>query len=798
LSLTAVVLSPFILAMLVPLLGKVMGKKIGWAVSLLPLTLFIWFAMQLPKVMSGEAITVFYEWIPSMGINFSLYLDGLSLLFGFLIAGIGFAVVIYSIFYLCAKENLTNFYVFILLFMGAMLGVVTSNNLVLMYLFWELTSFSSFLLIGFWYYKERSRYGAQKSMLITVMGGFSMLAGMILLWVTTGTFEIRGADGIVANAALIKESALYIPIALLILFGAFTKSAQVPFHIWLPDAMEAPTPISAYLHSATMVKAGIYLIALMTPALGGTEFWMLTVSGIGITTLLLGSYLALRQKDLKAILAFSTVSQLGLVITLIGYGTPAAILAGIFHLFNHSAFKGSLFMMVGIVDHETGTRDISKLRGLAKVMPVTATIAGIGTLAMAGLPPFNGFLSKDMFFKVSLDVVQTSFAFMYPYGWIFPVVAIIASTFTFIYSISILLRVFFSGELTTETPKVPHEAPFGLLAPAVVLAGITVIVGIAPNLITKAILEPAVLAVYGSAYYGATYGVHIQHWHGIGPGLWIKVGIIVAGLLLYFNLERLKAVIEGVPSIIYAISSNRFYDWALPATLSGALKVTNAHMTGRLRDYNLIIMLYVVLVVGATIYFQDAFRISTANLSLSAVSYYEVILGLILAGAAIGVVFANSRLSALVSLGVVGLMVAFFFALFRAPDLVLTQLIIETVTLALFLMAFSRLPGFLNENTTPVKIKLTNGVVAISVGVMAAVLTLIGYSNRYFDSIAYFFIENSYELGGGTNAVNVVLVDFRGLDTLGEAVVLGIAGLGVYAMIKLALGKKEEKAHGNE
>ena len=781
-SLTAVVLSPFILAMLVPLLSKVVGKKIGWVVSLLPLTLFVWFAMQLPKIMNGEAVTVFYEWIPSMGINFSLYLDGLNLLFGFLIAGIGFLVVIYSIFYLCAKENLVNFYVFILLFMGAMLGVVTSNNLVLMYLFWELTSFSSFLLIGFWYYKERSRYGAQKSMLITVMGGFSMLAGIILLWVTTGTFEIRGAEGIIANSALIKESALYIPIALLILFGAFTKSAQVPFHIWLPDAMEAPTPISAYLHSATMVKAGIFLIALMTPALGGTEFWMLTVSGIGITTLLLGSYLALRQKDLKAILAFSTVSQLGLVIALIGYGTPAAILAGIFHLFNHSAFKGSLFMMVGIVDHETGTRDISKLRGLAKVMPVTAAIAGIGTLAMAGLPPFNGFLSKDMFFKASLDVVNTSFAFMYPYGWVFPVVAVIASTFTFIYSLTIFLKVFFGGELTTETPKVPHEAPFGLLAPAVVLAGITVTVGLFPNLVSQAILEPAVLAVSG-----VQYNVSIYHWHGIGPGLWIKVFIIAAGLFLYWHLDTLRAVIARVPNAINAISSNRFYDWALPATLSGALKVTNAHMTGRLRDYNLFVMLYVVLVVGGTIFFKDALRINID--SFSPVAAYEVILGIVLAGATIGVVFAKGRLAATVSLGVAGFMVAFFFALFRAPDLVLTQLIIETVTLALLLMAFSRLPKYLDESSTPATTKITNGVVAISVGVMAALLTMIGHSSRFYESIAYYFIENSYEFGGGTNAVNVVLVDFRGLDTLGEAVVLGIAGLGVYAMIKLALGK---------
>ncbi|WP_028309817.1 hydrogen gas-evolving membrane-bound hydrogenase subunit E [Desulfitibacter alkalitolerans] len=783
-SFLAVVLSPFILAMLVPLLRKAAGNKIGWVVSLLPLTLFIWLVKQLPTVMSGEPVTVFYNWVPSIGVNFSLYLDGLSLLFGFLITGIGFAVIVYSIYYLSTKENLTNFYVFILLFMGAMLGVVMSNNLILMYIFWELTSFSSFLLIGFWYHKERSRYGAQKSMLITVIGGFSMLAGIVMLWVLTGTFEVRE---IIAQAALIKESGFYIPITILVLLGAFSKSAQIPFHIWLPDAMEAPTPISCYLHSATMVKAGIYLIARMTGALGGTEFWFLTVSSIGLGSLMLGSYLALKQKDLKAILAFSTISQLGLIITLIGYGTPGAIMGGIFHLFNHSAFKGSLFLMVGIVDHETGTRDISKLRGLAKVMPYTAAIAVIGSLAMAGVPPFNGFLSKELFFTASVEAVTANLAFIHPYAWLFPLIALCASIFTFVYSVSIFHKVFFSGEVTKETPKHPHEAPVGLLLPGLLLVSINVIIGLFPGLVAKSIIEPAVVAITGAPFY-----VKIYHWHGLNLPLAMSLVVIIVGLVLYYRLDQLKAALARVPG---TPSSNRFYDWAVPAVLNGALRITNIQMTGFLRDYNLFIILYTLLVVGGTIFMKDALIISTAD--LAEVAFFEVVMALILVAGALGVVFLKSRLAAIVSLGVVGYTVALLFVIFRAPDLALTQLLVETVTLALFLLAFSRLPKFLSEHDTPARVKGINVVAALLTGALATTLTLIGHSNKYFEPISHYFIENTKKLGGGTNAVNVILVDFRGLDTLGEIAVLGIAGLGVYAMIKLAI-RKGGKAHENE
>ncbi len=783
-SFIAVVLSPFILAMLVPLLKKVVGNKIGWLVSILPLTLFIWLARQMPTIMSGEPVTIFFNWVPSIGVNFSLYLDGLSLLFGFLITGIGFVVIVYSIYYLSTKENLTNFYVFILIFMGAMLGVVMSNNLILMYIFWELTSFSSFLLIGFWYHKERSRYGAQKSMLITVIGGFCMLAGLVMIWVLTGTFEVRE---IIANAAIIKESSFYIPITILVLLGAFAKSAQIPFHIWLPDAMEAPTPISCYLHSATMVKAGIYLIARMTGALGGTEFWFFTVSTIGIGSLLLGSYLALKQTDLKAILAFSTISQLGLIITLLGYGTPEAVMGGIFHLFNHSAFKGSLFLMVGIVDHETGTRDISKLRGLAKVMPYTAAIAIIGSLAMAGVPPFNGFLSKELFFTGSVEAVTANLAKILIEYTKVNMLAFNASIFTFVYSISIFHRVFFNGDLTKDTPKHPHEAPLGLLLPGLLLVSINVIIGLFPSLVAKSIIGPAVFGVTGLPMI-----VKITHWHGFNLPLAMSMVVIIAGLVLYSRLDQLKAVLGRIPG---SPSSNRFYDWAVPAMLNGALRVTNIQMTGLLRDYNLFVLLYTLLVVGGTMFLKNALVIDTTD--LAKIEIFEVILALTLVLAAFGVVLLKSRLAAIISLGVVGFSVALFFVIFRAPDLALTQLLVETVTLALFLLAFSRLPKFLSEHDTPKRVKAINVAVSSLVGLMVTGLVLIGHSNKYYEPISHYFIENSKKLGGGTNVVNVILVDFRGLDTLGEISVLGIAALGVYAMIKLAI-RKGGNAHENE
>ncbi len=407
---------PFIFALGSLILNKMMPHiHTGWFILPAPVLIFIYFLVRLPEVQDGERLTAAVPWIPSLGVNFTVYLDGLSLLFALLISGVGSLVILYSIFYLNKrKEAIGQFYIYLLLFMGAMLGVVLSDNLIVLYGFWELTSISSFLLIAFWYQREKSRYSALKSMLITVFGGLAMLSGFVLLYVITGTFSIRE---ILANVNTITEHSLFGPAMLLVLLGAFTKSAQFPFHIWLPDAMEAPTPVSAYLHSATMVKAGLYLVARLSPIFAGEAVWFWLVSGTGIVTLIYGSYRALKQTDLKSLLAFSTISQLGLIMSLLGLGSAAAIysgtseslfyvkatMAGIFHLINHAIFKGALFMVVGIVDHETGTRDIRKLGGLMSVMPVTFSIALIGTSSMAGLPPFNGFFEQgNVFLRPSL------------------------------------------------------------------------------------------------------------------------------------------------------------------------------------------------------------------------------------------------------------------------------------------------------------------------------------------------------------------------------------------------------------
>jgi multicomponent Na+:H+ antiporter subunit A len=779
-SLALAVLAPFLLAPLIPVLNRFLKVHVGWPVALIPAAIFAYLSAQLPKLMNGEVVHIAYQWVPSLGIDFTLYLDGLSLLFAMLITGIGTLVVLYSIFYLDPKESMGNFYVYILLFMGAMLGVVTSNNLILLYVFWELTSLSSFLLIGFWFHRGESRYGAQKSMLITVLGGFAMLTGFVLLYMITGTFDIRET---IAQASVIKSHQFYFPAMILILLGAFTKSAQVPFHIWLPNAMEAPTPVSAYLHSATMVKAGIFLIARMTPALGGTMEWFLIVSGVGIVTMFFSAMMAIRQTDLKALLAFGTVSQLGLIVTLLGFGTPAAILGAMFHLLNHAAFKGSLFMVAGIIDHETGSRDIRRLRGLAQVMPITAAIAGIGSLAMAGIPPFNGFLSKEMFFGASLEAVTSTHIFAHPLAALYPILAVVGSVFTFIYSMMLFHGVFF-GPLTKDTDKKPHEAPVGLYAPALVLASISIIIGLYPKLVADTILGPVTEAILLEPMK-----IKITLWHGFNLPLAMSAAVIVFGSLLYRQLEKTKGVVNAITNNKASayVSANAFYDWTIVNMIKGAKKLIDWQMTGYLRDYLVFILTFAIAIAGGTIFLKQGFEFNMVNLAPIAL-HEAILLGIIMA-AALAVVLAKSRLVAIIALGVVGYTISLVYILFRAPDLALTQLIVETITLALFLLAFYHLPKGLVAETGKHTIKSINVVVSVLSGVLITALAISAHNLKSFEPISAYFIENSYELAGGKNIVNVILVDFRGLDTMGEITVLGIAAFAVYAMIKLRLKK---------
>ncbi|WP_019243764.1 MULTISPECIES: Na+/H+ antiporter subunit A [Bacillus] len=798
------ILSPFLLAIVIPILYKFFKRvHTGWFVLPLPFLLFIYFIRKIQVIKTGEPIKETFNWIPTLNINFTAIIDGLSLLFALLITGIGTLVILYSIFYLSKeKEKLHNFYVYLLLFMGAMLGVVLSDNLIVLYMFWEFTSLSSFLLIGYWYHRERSRYGAQKSLLITVFGGLSMLGGIVLLYIMGNTFSIRELIG---QADTLINHPLFIAALLLILLGAFTKSAQFPFHIWLPDAMEAPTPVSAYLHSATMVKAGIYLVARLSPIFAAEGLWLWLIAGIGLLTLIWGSFSAIRQTDLKGILAYSTISQLGLIMSLLGVGAAAlhytelnenlyiaATIAAVFHLINHATFKGSLFMVAGIVDHETGTRDIRKLGGLMTFMPITGTIAIIGTFSMAGLPPFNGFLSKEMFFESMVSVLSLDIFQFQTLGILFPVIAWIASVFTFTYCMILFFRTFTGKPQLEKLEKKPHEAPIGMLISPIILAVLVITFGLFPNILSDTLIRPASLAILGDVL-PKDYGIHISFWHGVTPALLMTIGVVILGIVLFKTWPKWRFVYKPFPS---RLSFNALYDKSLYAMNKGSFALVKAVMTGFIRNYLVYIFLFFITILAFTLYWTDAFKVDTSN--IAPIGFYEVVLALVIAAGAISILFVKSRLTSIIVLGAVGYTVSLFFVLFRAPDLALTQLVVETVSTALFLLCFYHLPKQFRKEERA-SFKLTNLFISLGVGIIVTLIALSAHSTKLFDTISKYYVDTTYTEAGGKNMVNVILVDYRGLDTMFEITVLGIAAIGIYAMIKLRLTKKGgKKANENK
>lgn len=788
------IISPFLLAIFVPIVYKHFKQlHTGWFVLPLPILLFSYFISFIPITSNEETVVKTVHWIPKLGIDFIAKIDGLGLLFALLITGIGSLVVLYSVYYLDKnKEKLNTFYVYLLLFMGAMLGVVLSDNLIVLYTFWEFTSFSSFLLIGYWYDREKSRYGAQKSMLITVFGGLAMLGGIILLYIMTGTFNI---SEIISQAATISSHQLFIPALLCILLGAFTKSAQFPFHIWLPDAMEAPTPVSAYLHSATMVKAGIYLVARTTPIFAENELWILLIACFGVTTLFWGSFNAVKQTDLKAILAFSTVSQLGMIMSLLGVGAAAlyfdgidnsiygiATTAAVFHLINHATFKGSLFMVVGIVDHETGTRDIRKLGGLMNFMPITFTLALIGTFSMAGLPPFNGFLSKEMFFTGILTITSLNIFNLEAWGTLFPVIAWLASIFTFIYSMILVFKTFRGKYQPEKLEKKPHEAPMGMLISPIILASLVIIIFFFPNILSNTVIAPALSAILP----GFTADVHISHWHGPTTELFMTIGVIALGTLLFVTSDKWRKIYNIFPE---KLSFNQLYDNSLIVIQKASNKLTNMYMSGSIRTYLIYIFSFFIVILATTLGWKNAFTFDTSD--ISPIGFYEILLALAIVFASISILFAKTRLTSILLLGSIGYTVALFFVLFRAPDLALTQLVIETVSVALFLLCFYKLP-MLKRDEESTGFKLTNAVISVGVGAIVTLIALSAHSNKLFDSIAQYYVENTYKEAAGKNMVNVILVDFRGFDTMFEITVLAIAALGIFGMIKLSMGGRKK------
>lgn len=793
------ILIPFLAAACIPFIHRRIGLiNIGWLALGVPLALFIVFVFQIPVISSGETVSASIDWIPSLGINFAIFADGLSLILALLITGMGTLVILYSIYYLSPRDSLPHFYAYLLLFMGAMLGVVLTDNLLVLYVFWELTSISSFLLIAFWYHRKNSRVGAQKSLLITVFGGFGMLAGFLMLHVMTGSYSIREIITVIGQHT---DHNLYYPALFLVLLGAFTKSAQFPFHIWLPDAMEAPTPVSAYLHSATMVKAGIYLVARFTPIFGGTSSWFWTVTLVGLITLLWGAFCAVRQTDLKALLAYSTVSQLGLIMSLFGMGSAAlhfgaesegaiyglATFAALFHLVNHSTFKGALFMVVGIIDHQVGTRDIRRLGGLIAFLPVTLTFAVIGSFSMAGLPLFNGFLSKEMFFTASINAAALPLFSAATWGWIIPVVAWTASVLTFAYSMILVFQTFFGNYHPKKLDKKPKEAPLGMLISPAILSILIVGIFFVPNLLGDHLLKPAMATLLPGVVGAAP---HISAWHGFNAELLMTLGVFVVGAILYVFLRQWKKIYGILPE---NWSFNVLYTNFLSGLERKSAQVTSSYMTGHLPHYFTYIFMFFIAAAGGSLLLSGGLTFDFAN--DAPLPAYEVLLAIVMMIAAIAIVFAQSRLTAILLNGVLGYSIAIFFVLFRAPDLALTQLVIETVTTALFLLSFYHLPDWQKEKS-PKKTKIRNAVIAISGGLTITLIALSVNGTRLFESISSFY-EDSYELTGGKNMVNAILGDFRAFDTLLESLVLFIAGLGVYTLIRLK-GGKETRKHGDQ
>lgn len=720
-------------------------------------------ALSLP--FSGETLIQSWTWIESIGLHFAFRLDGLALLFALLILVIGLLVIVYARYYLNPKDCMGRFFAYLLMFMGSMLGIVLSENLIQLVIFWELTSITSFLLISYWQHREDARQGARMALAVTGAGGLALLGGVLLLGHIVGSYQL---SDVLAAGDVVREHPLYLTTLGLILLGVFTKSAQFPFHFWLPHAMAAPTPVSAYLHSATMVKAGIFLLARFFPVLSGTPEWSWLVGGAGLLTLLIGAYTALFKHDLKGLLAYSTISHLGLITLLFGFGTQMAAMAAIFHIINHATFKASLFMVAGIIDHETGTRDMRKLNGLLKYMPHTAALAIIASAAMAGVPLLNGFLSKEMFFDQAVSASHASAS-----AWMIPVLVTIAGIFSVAYSIRFIHDVFFNGE-PIDLPKTPHEPPRFMKVPVDLLVIACLAVGIVPIYTVAPLLDVAVTGTLQST--PPQYSLAL--WHGFTTPLMMSLIALSVGALVYFRRHSLFAFHER---FIAQIDARRYFNALLEALISVTLKITRSFDKGSYQHAAFwVILASVVMGVGGFMTVSAPLFGERALLPVDAVS---LLAGLTLVIAAVlTVAWHRRRAVSLIVIGVVGLVVSLAFVKFSAPDLALTQLSVEVVTIVLLLLALYFLPQTTPQETDRLRLG-RDALLAIVSGVAMTLLTLMVLT-RDFAPISHYFIENSVPGGGGSNVVNVILVDFRGFDTLGEIVVLALAGLGVFAMLQ--------------
>jgi len=773
-------MSPLALVVLLPLLlgttlcfwaGRVdsparrrLTALVAAAVTAAALGVLLWLA---PRVFAGEVLLTQASWVPAIGLNANFRLDGLAWMFAALITGIGLLIVLYAAFYLHHDDPAGKFFGTLMLFMAAMLGIALSDNLILLLVFWELTSLSSFLLIGFWGRLEESRAGARQALAITGGGGLVMLAGIVVLGQIAGTFELSQMLG---RGAEIQAHPMY-PLALcLILVGCFTKSAQLPFHFWLPAAMAAPTPVSAYLHSATMVKAGLFMMMRLYPVLGGTALFQDIVASVGLLTMVFAAFVAVFKHDLKALLAYSTISHLGLITFLIGLSSPLSAVAAVFHILNHACFKAALFMSAGIVDHETGSRDMRRLGGLLAAMPVMGLLVMVAAAAMAGLPPFNGFISKEMMLHEAVHGGLWGSA-----GWLVPVLATLGGLFSAAYSLRLVHDTFFNGPAKDLPHPHPHEPPLGMKLPVMLLVLICIAVGLAPMLLAGPLVSVAASAVLGAP----APAFELALWHGLNLPLALSGVALLGGLAMYAGLRRggrLHAYVSraGGQQVFSGLTDGLF-------ALAG--RVAQALENGSLQRYAAWMVASAVALGAAPFLLGSGPAPGTGQRALLPAPALAV--GIWLALLVIGVVLLRlhrRRFEATVLTGAVGLVASLTFVAFSAPDLAMTQLSVDVVSTVLLLMSLAVLPQFSPLESAQLR-RWRDGALAVSGGGGIAWLSWLALT-RDHDSISWYFLEKSVPAGGGSNAVNVILVDFRGYDTFGEITVLGIAGVGVLALLE--------------
>ncbi|MFJ7567335.1 monovalent cation/H+ antiporter subunit A [Herminiimonas sp. NPDC097707] len=774
LLLLAIVVAPFIgsvIAACMPANARNRESILAGGIALFGLLVSAYLYQQ---VGSGEVIRYQAAWMPTFGVDFVLRMDGLAWLFVMLVLGVGLLVVLYARYYMSEQDPVPRFFSFLLAFMGSMLGVVLSGNLIQLVVFWELTSITSFLLIGYWHHRIDARRGARMAFTVTATGGLCLLCGVLIIGHIVGSYDL---EAVLAAGDKIRAHDWYLAALILVALGALTKSAQFPFHFWLPHAMAAPTPVSSYLHSATMVKAGVFLLMRFWPVLSGTEEWMWIIAGAGVCTLLLGSFVAIFQHDLKGLLAYSTISHLGLITVLLGIGSPLGMVAAIFHTVNHAIFKASLFMAAGIIDHETGTRDMRVLRGLRHGLPITARLAVVASAAMAGVPLLNGFLSKEMFFAETALVGGTE-------SWWMSYAALAMGIFSVTYSLR-FISVFF-GKLPSDLPKTPHEPPRWMRFPVECLVLLCLIVGIVPGMSIKPFLDSAVVSVLGAR--APVYDLAI--WHGFNLPLAMSFAALAGGVLLYVILRKYFTLQsrDRVP-VFHRLSGAQAYESTMLRLTAGAALLVKWLGTKRLQP-QLFLMIAAMIAVPLLLVRPLP---TLAAVSLTDIDPLFALMWLIGCACAIAAAWQAKyhRLAALIMVGGTGVVVSMTFLWLSAPDLALTQLMVETVTTVLILLGLRWLPRRIAPKELEMDVPRTvwlrrsrDMVLAIAGGLSIAAVSYVVLMHPQPESIGDFFLLRALSEGGGSNVVNVLLVDFRGFDTMGEITVLSIVALTVYALLR--------------